>query len=353
MILKILTNKRITFYFSFILFLIIPFIFLISDRKTPKINKLKIEENLNKIYSINSTLKENILCKKDKRNFIDHCFQSNISNKSIKIPDGLTLTSGIKIIGENITIDIPKESIIKLSPEVDVPDSFDGAKALSLIQIGTSEQIARNITINLNGILDGSREFHPYENGGIEGINIINGEYLLIQGNGKVHSFNGDGIDIDKMNNSLIDGISAIDNGASGFHYGSSRPIPKINTSSNNILMNITAINNGFLRKRNGIDISWPNREENYFINTKSFYNYRNYEIEGEKALVHNCISDRGKSTQKRDIFNSNQPNPCKYEYDIFSRFVPPKIYRMRIRHLIKKYILFNEDKALKEYFSL
>jgi hypothetical protein len=48
------------------------------------------------------------------------------------------------------------------------------------------------------------------------------------------------------------------------------------------MVIKVTSKNNGFLRHRNGFDLSWPNSNGAIFVNCKAVDNYRNYEIEAE-----------------------------------------------------------------------
>nr|QOS24809.1 hypothetical protein VP359_00013 [Vibrio parahaemolyticus] len=92
-----------------------------------------------------------------------------------------------------------------------------------------------------------------------------------------VHSANGDGIDLDAVHNSKISGLTVRENGDSGIHFGSPRPIMP---STNNIVIGVTSINNGFRIGKSGFDLSWPNPDGAIYVNCVAIDNYRNYKME-------------------------------------------------------------------------
>ena len=90
------------------------------------------------------------------------------------------------------------------------------------------------------------------------------------------------------------------DNGGSGIHFGSPRPITG---SHSNAVMNVLSHDNGFERLRNGFDISWPNPSGAIFINCVSKNNFRNFDIEATGTVVLSSYSLSSGKTKKKDNF--------------------------------------------------
>lgn len=220
---------------------------------------------------------------------------------TIILEEGLHQTQGVIINSSNLTLIIPSNAVLKLSDEAVLNDKAFGGISNAVIKVeGEISNPVKNVEIRVDGLIDGNRTKHPYSQGGLEGINMIHVANSKIIGKGIVANCNGDGIDLDNINNCLIQDVRLLNNSGSGLHFGSPRPIVG---SKNNLVINITSSENGFERKRNGIDLSWPNEYGATFINCISIDNYRNYEIEAAGSVVVNCYSiDNGKVV-KKDFF--------------------------------------------------
>jgi polygalacturonase len=216
---------------------------------------------------------------------------------NVQLVPGIYLTDGIKL-KSNLTLNIPQGAIIRLSDNAELNNkAFGGVANAVILAKGLQEKPLTNIHIILNGEIDGNKLAHPYEKGGSEAVNFAFVMNSSIRGSGVIHSANGDGIDIDASNNITIEDIIVKDNGGSGVHFGSPRPIYG---STNNIILNVKSYNNGFERKRNGLDLSWPNSNGATFINCTAVDNYRNYEIEAEGGIIVGSLSiDNGKVVKK------------------------------------------------------
>ena len=112
-----------------------------------------------------------------------------------------------------------------------------------------------------------------------------------MSGAGSVINVKGDGIDVDASEDCYFSGLTLADNEGSGFHFGSPRPIVG---SKDNIVRNMRAYRNGFGYKRNGFDLSWPNRNGAVFQSCVSVNNYRNWQIEAAGAVLSSFSIDDG-----------------------------------------------------------
>jgi hypothetical protein len=220
---------------------------------------------------------------------------------NVQLVPGIYLTDGIKL-KSNLILNIPQGSVIKLSDSAKLNNkAFGGVANAVILAKGSKEKPLTNIHIILNGEIDGNKLVHFYEKGGCEAINFAFVKDSSIRGSGVIHSANGDGIDIDASNNIIIEGITVKDNGGSGVHFGSPRPIYG---SIGNIVLNVKSYNNGFERKRNGLDLSWPNPRGATFINCYAENNYRNFEIQAVGSVVVNCESVNTGKVIKEDDFS-------------------------------------------------
>lgn len=206
----------------------------------------------------------------------------------ISLLPGIHYTNGI-FLKSNITFIIPNKAILKLRDSADInKDAFGGIANAVLMAKGSKDSPLTNLNVMVYGEIDGNKKHNNYENGGVEGINLSWVNNSTILGNGIIHSVNGDGVDLDAVQNVIVKDISVINNGGSGIHFGSPRPIYG---SVGNIIINVKSFNNGFRAKRNGFDLSWPNPNGAVFVNCLSKDNYRNFEIEASNSVVFNSIS--------------------------------------------------------------
>lgn len=225
------------------------------------------------------------------------------NHRTISLDKGIYLVEQIKLPSD-ITFIIPKGATIKLSDKAYInSNTIDGSSNSVLSAIGTLDKPVENLHIILHGAIDGNKQNHPYEKGGVEGIDIKHIKNSSISGDGIITSANHDGLDIDAAEDLIIRDITIKNNGGTGLHFGSPRPIIG---SFNNIVINVTATLNGFERQRNGIDLSWPNENGAIFINCISIDNYRNYEIEAEGGIVINSHSIDNGNVIKEDIFTGS-----------------------------------------------
>lgn len=224
----------------------------------------------------------------------------NAPTDTISLLEGLYLTSGIHITS-NTTFIIPKNSILKLADDAELDGAAFGGDANFVISsVGKPEQLIENVHLVINGEVDGNRDVHVYEQGGVEGIDWKWVENSTISGSGVVHSANGDGIDLDAVHNSKISGLTVRGNGDSGIHFGSPRPIMP---SSNNVVIGVTSINNGFRIGKSGFDLSWPNPDGVIYVNCIAIDNYRNYKMEATGGAIYNSYSINNGSEIKKDYF--------------------------------------------------
>ncbi len=224
------------------------------------------------------------------------CIETATTNV-IRLSEGLHETDGV-LLNSNTTFIIPKNSILKLSDDAVLNDkAFGGSANFVIGSIGKEDKLIENVHIIVNGEIDANKSIHSYEKGGVEGIDWKWIKNSTITGNGVIHSANGDGIDMDTAFNTVISDVTVRDNGDSGIHFGSPRPIKG---SKNNVVMNVTSINNGYRIGKSGFDLSWPNQDGVVYINCTAIDNYRNFKMEALGGAVYNSKSiDTGKVIRK------------------------------------------------------
>lgn len=222
------------------------------------------------------------------------------TNSIVRLSKGTYNVNAIRI-PSNMTFIIPKGTILKLADDAKMdPEAFGGKANFVLGSIGTKENMIENIHIIIDGEIDGNKKIHTYEKGGVEGIDWKWVKNSTITGKGTVHSVNGDGIDIDTTFNSVISNVTVRDNGDSGIHFGSPRPIFG---SKNNVVIGVTSINNGYRIGKSGFDLSWPNPNGVVYVNCIAIDNYRNFLIEATGGGIYNAKSiDNGKVVASDDV---------------------------------------------------
>ncbi len=230
---------------------------------------------------------------------LQQCIDSAETN-IISLSPGIHETSGI-FISSNQTFIVPENSILKLADDAILNgEAFGGDANFVIASIGKPDQLVSNVHIIINGEVDGNKDVHVYEKGGVEGIDWKWVENSTISGSGVVHSANGDGIDLDAVHNIQISDVTVRDNGDSGIHFGSPRPIMP---SSSNVVIGVTSINNGFRIGKSGFDLSWPNPDGVAYINCTAVDNYRNFKIEASGGVIYNSKSiDSGTITKSDDL---------------------------------------------------
>ena len=211
----------------------------------------------------------------------------NMEVEKVYLSEGTHLTDGLLVKRSDLEIIIPIgcRLILRDSAKLD-PMAFGGKSNAVLKVEGTISSPIKNITIDLQGEIDGNKLANPYEKGGVEGINFIYVQDSKIKGSGQVVNCNGDGIDLDAVEGLLVSDVTVKSNGGSGIHFGSPRPIT---ASSNSLIQNVSAIDNGFRAFRNGFDVSWPNKTGIVFYDCYAANNYRNWEIHAEGTVLINC----------------------------------------------------------------
>ena len=206
----------------------------------------------------------------------------------IELCPGTHYTNGV-FLKSNITFIIPNKAILKLRDSADInKEAFGGIANAVIMAKGSRDSPLVNLKIMVYGEIDGNKKHNSYENGGVEGVNLSWVKSSMIEGDGVIHSANGDGIDLDAVTNVIVKDITVTNNGGSGVHFGSPRPIYG---SIGNVILNVKSLNNGFRAKRNGFDLSWPNPNGAVFVNCLSKDNYRNFEIEASNSAVLNSKS--------------------------------------------------------------
>lgn len=222
--------------------------------------------------------------------------------KTVSLSEGIYNVQGIHI-GSNITFMVPKHSTIRLDDHAKLNSSaFGGVANYVLASIGTKESMIENVHLIIDGEIDGNNGIHTYEKGGVEGIDWKWVTNSTISGTGVIHSVNGDGIDIDATFNSTISNVTIRDNGDSGVHFGSPRPIAGAG-SKNNVVIGVTSLNNGFRIGKNGFDLSWPNPDGVIYVNCTAIDNFRNFFMEASGGAIYNAKSQNsGKVVKEDDI---------------------------------------------------
>ncbi len=222
------------------------------------------------------------------------------STNIITLSEGLHLTSGVHI-GSNTTFIVPKNSILKLANDAKLNgQAFGGDANFVIASVGKADKLVENVHLIIDGEVDGNKAIHVYEKGGVEGIDWKWVKNSTISGSGTIHSANGDGIDLDAVHNIKISGVTVRDNGDSGIHFGSPRPIMP---STNNVVMDVTSINNGFRIGKSGFDLSWPNPDGVIYVNCVAIDNYRNFKMEATGGAIYGSTSiDNGNVIEKDDV---------------------------------------------------
>jgi hypothetical protein len=302
-------KKILSSIFILILVVILLFFFLnrnLNNSSTEKFYHLnsvfftnyKTQQNFN--ININSLfIKDTVYCSVDE-NLQNKIYES--VGKTLILEKGVHKSYILKI-PSNIKIIIPKDATIKLADDCVINQSSYGeAVGDAVIQInGTKNNLLENIFIELNGVIDGNKSIHPYNSGGIEGIDLKWVKNTSIYGSGSVINANGDGLDIDVSNNCYIEGITFSNNDGGGVHFGSPRPIK---SSFNNLIIGCTAVSNGFLHQRSGFDQSWPNINGVTYFDCESKSNFQNWDIQGSGVVILNSISNINSSSKKADSFD-------------------------------------------------
>ena len=255
---------------------------------------------------------------------LQNCINNSVY-PTVYIAKGLyPLEKGL-IIGSAKTIIIGKNANIILSSKAKMP--LKGGYVVGLL--GNQRTSISEITLINNGSIDGNKLIHSYDKSGNECIKIDYAEKITIMGHGIIKNCSGDGIDIDASANTVVMGLNIFNVDGTGIHLGSPRPIK---SSRNNILIGNYSYNNGFLHKRSGFDVSWPNYDAALYALNSASDNYQNWDISGFGSIM--LLNFTGSSVVHDDLSGSS--------YSISSNklsgsFWPRSDY---ILHLIKRDIL-------------
>jgi hypothetical protein len=223
-----------------------------------------------------------------------NCLDENVS-KVIYVKRGVYQIAPFSLNSHQRLV-IGSDTTLKLGDNIEMP--YKDGYVVGIM--GTGNEPIKNVTLILDGVIDGNKAIHPYERSGNECLRVDYALDLTIAGLGMLQNCSGDGLDIDISRNVFISGISASDNSGAGFHVGSGRPIK----SSYNILgIGLTATNNGHRLGRAGIDASWPNENSNFYLLSSGEGNYRNWELEGAGAL---SILSKSKQATEADILSGS-----------------------------------------------
>ena len=197
---------------------------------------------------------------------------------------------------------IPSGATLKLNDSANiVNDAFGGIANAVIMARGKKDAYLTDIKLEIDGVVDGNKSENPYESGGCEGVNFAWVKNSVIQGEGVIKNANGDGIDLDAVENVIVLNLTVENNGGSGVHFGAPRPIVG---SIGNLVHNVTSIRNGFRHKRNGFDLTWANPNGASFINCTAIDNYRNFEMNAVGGAVIDCNSVNNGSVQEADEFS-------------------------------------------------
>ena len=270
---------------------------------------------------------------------IKKCFEIG-DGKRISLLPGNYEVSMLQITKDNTTLIIPKGAILNLKQQ-DYPKK-DGA----IIGVYGKhkkwekqyEQI-KNVTIDLDGIIDGHKSYFIPKDISYEGINIKYGENCKIIGSGTIRNINGDGIDIDSSKYCLFRGktgderLKLLNNSGNGLHFGSPRPITG---SYYNIVLDLYAEGNGYLHKRNGFDLSWPNPNGAIYINCIAKNNRKNWEIDGMGGQVIDSQSINTGKVKLEDTFCGASKAIVNGE-DITNQNLVSKKSKILLKYYLKK----------------
>ena len=192
------------------------------------------------------------------------------------------------VIGEGVVLQLSRDAELN-------KNAFGGISSAIISAVGTSEKPLSNVTIELDGIVDGNKTFHAYEDGGYEGINFkyVNGGGVI--GKGVIQNVSGDGVDIDASTRLVLKDFTTRLNEGSGVHFGAPRPL---SASRSNFVLNVISYSNGFGLNRNGFDLSWPNPWGAIFIDCEARDNNRNWDIQ-TNGIVIGSTSNHGKKSDK------------------------------------------------------
>lgn len=229
------------------------------------------------------------------------CIDSVGNGRIVELSQGVHLTSGL-LIPSNLTLIIPKGAILKLDDNASLnKEAFGGVANSVIAAVGSKDLPLEGIKLIIDGTVDGNKNVHKYQDGGVEGVDWKWVKNSSILGSGTIQNANGDGIDLDAVYDIEISGVTVADNGGSGIHFGSPRPIVG---SERNIVKDVISVRNGFDLERNGFDLSWPNSFGAIYIRCQAIDNYRNFSIEAEGGVVYLSSSiDRGEVV-KGDVYS-------------------------------------------------
>lgn len=199
---------------------------------------------------------------------------------SYELTEGLRLPSGSTVV-------IDEEAVITLSNVARMPKR--GGYVMGLI--GLPKKPVRDVTLIINGIIDGNKSVHEYSRSGNECVKVDFGQDILIAGSGLLRNCSGDGIDMDATRDSVVMGLEIADVDGTGVHFGSPRPIV---SSKNNVVIGTISRKNGYLHRRSGYDVSWPNYDAATYAWSKAIDNYQNWDISGAGSSVYRSSSVGG-----------------------------------------------------------
>lgn len=226
--------------------------------------------------------KQAVTCNQPKN--LQNCISAAAGNNLIVIPKGnYELAQGLLIPSQTKMV-ISSGATLTLSDSASMP--LKGGFVLGVL--GTPKKPVSDVTIILNGVIDGNKVSHPYEVSGIEGINIQFGTNITVFGSGSVQNNSGDGIDLDSTELSLVAGLRISSNDGAGIHFGTPRPI---SSSFGNQIIGIESFQNGVLHQRAGVDVSWPNKNAATYAWIDSQSNYINFQTAGAGTKVIGSVS--------------------------------------------------------------
>jgi len=281
---------------------------------------------------------------------IQQCIDKG-AGKIISFLPGVYEVPMLKVRSDDTTIIIPKGIVFNLKKQ-DYPKK-DGA-IIGIyhkhIKFKKEYKEIKNVTIYFDGIIDGRKLFFEKQDISYEGINIKYGNNCKIIGTGTIKDINGDGIDIDASKYLVVRGksdkerLKLISNNGNGIHFGSPRPIIG---SRNNVIMYAYAEDNGYLHKRNGFDLSWPNKDGAIYINCIAKDNRKNWEINGMGGQVLDSQSINTGKVELKDTFGGASKVIIN-EKDITNQdFVSTKT-KILLKNNIKKFLGMQTQEMLE-----